>query len=207
MAGSVAEVSTPLAPVPTPGQERHGRTVEPARSIAWFVAVAALVLGVVGCGGSKPTAEPSSSPVATSAPTSPPLSPSAQQTILAQYAAFWAQLTPVSEAPAGQRKAMLAPYVVDPELSSLLRGMSAAASKGQVFYGRDKLRPRLTQLSDARGVAVVDDCQDSRGSGLAERSNGRKITAGVARNHVVTTMHRVNGRWLVAFVSYTKTAC
>jgi hypothetical protein len=102
---------------------------------------------------------------------------------------------------------MLRRYATDPELSSLLRGMADADRKGQVFYGRDLLRTKLKSLSDSSGVAVVDDCMDSRGSGLADRKTGRELTAGVARNHAVTTMHRVGSTWLVAFVSYTKTPC
>lgn len=207
MAGSVSRVKTPLAPGPAAARGHRSSTAASARSVARFIAIAAVIAGVAACGGSKPAAQPSTSPIATSPPTTPASSPSVRQTILAQYDAFWAQLTPASKAPASQRKQMLASYTVDPELSSLLRGMSDAESKDQVFYGRDKLRPRLSQLSEQQGVAVVDDCQDSRGSGLADRSTGRKLTAGVARNHVVSTLHRVRGRWLVAFVSYTKTSC
>jgi len=207
MAGSVAEAAALLAPTPTRAPGRRRNTAAPARAMAWFVAFAALVAGVVGCGGSEPAAHPSSSPVATSAPTSPPSSPSVRQTILAQYAAFWAQLTPVSEAPGGTRKAMLAPYAADPELSSLLRGMANADSKGQVFYGRNRPRPKVTQLSVSRGVAVVDDCQDSSHAGIANRSTHHPITVGVARNHVVVTMHLVGGMWRVVFVSYTRTKC
>jgi hypothetical protein len=103
---------------------------------------------------------------------------------------------------------MLSPYTADPELKSLLHGMATADTKGQVFYGQDALRPRLLRLSVQQGVAVVDDCQDSSHSGLADRSTGRHLTVGVARNHVVVTMHRADDdRWRVAFVSYSRTKC
>ena len=102
---------------------------------------------------------------------------------------------------------MLAPYAIDPELKSLLRGMATADRKGQAFYGEDKPRPRLLRMSAQKGVAVVDDCQDSSHSGLANRKTGQRLTVGVKRNHVVVTMHFTDGLWRVAFVSYSKTKC
>ena len=102
---------------------------------------------------------------------------------------------------------MLAPYAVDPELKSLLRGMATADRKGQVFYGEDKPRPRLLRMSTQQSAAVVDDCQDSSHSGLADRKTGQRLTVGVTRNHVVVTMHLTDAVWRVAFVSYSKTKC
>lgn len=207
MAGSVSRVKTPLAPGPAAARGRRSSTTASARSVARFIAVAAVIAGVAACGGSKPAAQPSTSPIATSPPTTPASSPSVRQTILDQYDGFWASLTPASAGPVGERKAMLTPYAADPELSSLLRGMARADSKGQVFYGRNRPRPRVTQLSVSRGVAVVDDCQDSSHAGIADRTTHHRVTVGVARNHVVVTMHRVGGAWRVVFVSYTRTKC
>jgi hypothetical protein len=85
--------------------------------------------------------------------------------------------------------------------------MRTADRKGQVFYGHDRANPTITAFSAARGVAVVDDCQNSSHSGLADRRTGATVTRGVRRNHVVVTMHLNNGVWRVAFVSYPSTRC
>jgi hypothetical protein len=128
--------------------------------------------------------------------------------VLTQYGAFWSHLTAVSEAAAADRRQILSAFATNPALNSLLNGMATADRKGQVFYGQDLPRPRLTRLSDQDGVAVVDDCQDSSHSGIADKSTGRHLTVGVPRNHVVVTMHRGDdGQWRVAFVSYTRTKC
>ena len=102
---------------------------------------------------------------------------------------------------------MLAKYSADPELKSLLRGMASADSKGQVFYGRNMPRPRILRSSLDQGVIVVDDCQDSSHAGLADRKTGKRLTVGVARNHVVATLHQLAGTWKVVFVSYSSTKC
>ena len=109
--------------------------------------------------------------------------------------------------PAAARRAQLAKFTLDPELKSLVAGMSATDRKGQVYYGAD--RPRATQasISPDGTTAVVNDCQDSTHSGLASRASGEHLTVGVARNHVVVTMKKSSGVWKVAFVAYTKTPC
>jgi hypothetical protein len=102
---------------------------------------------------------------------------------------------------------MLERYAVDPELSSLLRGMAAADAKGQAFYGENVPRPKLIRLSIPKGVAVVDDCQDSSQAGIEDAKTHKHLTIGVSRNHVVVTMHRSTQGWRVAFVSYSRTKC
>jgi hypothetical protein len=169
------------------------------------------VLVLSGCsGGGHGSAQSAStapvSPPSTPTSSSPPSDVRAQ--VLAQYRAFWQQLTPASRALAAARAAMLSPYAGDPELASLLRGMAQADSKSQVFYGENLPRPKLLRYSAPQGTAVVDDCQDSAHAGVAERRSRRHLTVGVARNHVVVTMHRdASGSWRVVFVSYTRTKC
>jgi hypothetical protein len=109
--------------------------------------------------------------------------------------------------PAAQRRAALEQYTVDPELKSLLAGMAKIDAKRQVYYGADV--PRATQASIAPDgtTAVVNDCQDSRHSGVARRSDLAPLTQGVPRNHVVVTMKKLADTWKVSFVSYTTTPC
>lgn len=162
---------------------------------------------LVGCSSDGSIAADPLPTASSSAPTASPTLADEQQAILSQYRLFWSSLTPVSKMPAAQRRAALAKYTVDPELKSLLAGLAQTDAKKQVFYGAD--RPRATQASiSPDGVkAVIDDCQDSSQSGNADRATGRKVTVGVARNHVVVTMTRSDGVWKVYFVSHTKTRC
>ena len=175
--------------------------------------VLALIAGLAaGCSGSS---HGGTAQTASTAPVSPPASTSAAPTpsadvralILDQYRAFWAHLTPASRAAAAKRQAMLAPYAADPELRSLLSGMAHGDRAGTVFYGQDKPRPAIAQLSEPQGIAVVRDCQDSSHSGNADRQTGKPLTVGVARHLVVATMHRIDGTWRVAFVTYKQGKC
>ena len=158
--------------------------------------------GHVGIGDSAHATSPS----ATASPSSSP-PPSARDQVLSQYRAFWAHLTQASLVPAAQRSPLLSPYAVDPELSSLLRGMESGDRKGTVFYGQDVPRPSITSLSVAQGLAVIRDCQDSSKAGNAVRRTGRKLTVGVARHLVISTMHLTDGAWRVAFVTYEQSKC
>jgi hypothetical protein len=169
---------------------------------------AALTLGAAaGCNDDSP--KTNASPIVNSATTVSP-TPSAtgeQGAILSQYRLFWSSLTPVSRMAPAARRAELAKFTVDPELKSLVAGMSATDRKGQVYYGADRLRATQASISPDGTTAVVNDCQDSTHSGLASRASGERLTVGVARNHVVVTMKKSSGVWKVAFVAYTKTPC
>lgn len=146
------------------------------------------------------------SPSATASSSSP--TPSAPDQVLSQYRAFWAHLTPASLAAAGQRRAILAPFAEDPELTSLIRGMAQQDRRGEAIYGENVPHPTIGRLSVAQGLAVVRDCQDSSRSGVERRSTHARLTVGVKANPVVATLHLgADGTWRVSFVSYPKTTC
>ena len=184
---------------------RAHREGERRRLLMFAVALAA----VTGCssGGHVRITDSAraTSPPATASPS--PSTPSVRDQVLSQYRAFWAHLAPTSLVPAAQRAAILSRYAVDPELSSLLRGMESGDRKGTVFYGQDVPRPAIASLSMAQGLAVIRDCQDSSKAGNAVRRTGRKLTVGVARHLVVSTMHLSNGAWRVSFVTYEQSKC
>ena len=122
--------------------------------------------------------------------------------------AFWRALPGASRAAASHRRALLSKYTANPELGSLLAGMARQDREGKVIYGFDKPHAVVSTLALSQGVAVVSDCQDSSQSGVARRTSGRRLTVGVKRNHVVSTMHRgADGAWRVSFVAYPKTPC
>lgn len=85
--------------------------------------------------------------------------------------------------------------------------MARGDKAGTVFYGQDRPRPVVAQLSAPQGLAVIRDCQDSSRSGNADRTTGKRLTVGVARHLVIATMHAVDGTWRVAFVTYKQAKC
>lgn len=102
---------------------------------------------------------------------------------------------------------MLTELAVDPALKSILAGFVEADAKGQVLYGANVPRPTARINPDA-STGLVDDCQDSSKAGVAERSTGKRVTVGVARNHVSVTMKKqTGGLWKVAFIDYAKSPC
>lgn len=186
-------------------RDGHGSRTPLVRVVGALTAV--LVAAGCGGGGHGGTAQSASTAPVSATPTPTATALDARVAVLDQYRSFWAELTPASRKPAPQRRSLLASVAADPELTSLLRGMAAADSKHQVFYGANIPRPTISSISPTRGVAVVDDCQDSSHAGLAARSTGRKLTIGVDRNHVVATLHLLAGSWRVVFVSYPRTSC
>jgi hypothetical protein len=175
------------------------------------VAVAAAVTGCSSNGISTsagPSGNASTTPAASASTSASPAATSERAALLRQYGAFWRALTPASTSPAADRKRLLSRVAVDPELQSLLSGIARERSRGRAFYGVDVPRPKVEQLSTEQSLAVIDDCQDSSGSGVIDLSTQRKLTKGTVRNHVVVTLHRgADGIWRVAFVSYPKTSC
>lgn len=180
---------------------RHPQTRLLVRSVLPLVLLA-------GCSSDGPdVATEAPSPTGSPSVTATPSASSEQELVLGQYRKFWASLTAVSRMPAAERRAALAPYTVDPQLKSLLAGMAATDKKGQVFYGADKPRATQASISSDGARAVIDDCQDSTGAGVADLKSGKRLTFGSARNHVVVTMQRVDSEWKVYFVSYTQKPC
>jgi hypothetical protein len=193
-------------------QAVHDRAPERApvnpHRVRLSLVAAALALGAAaGCNDDSP--KTNASPIINSATTvSPtPSTTGEQAAILSQYRLFWSSLTRVSRMPAEARRGALEKFTIDPELKSLLTGMLRTDTKGQVFYGADVPRASQASVSPDGMTAVVNDCQDSTRSGVANRTTGQHLTVGVARNHVVVTMKKSAGVWKVAFVSHTKTPC
>jgi hypothetical protein len=177
--------------------------------------VPVLVAGglLVGCRGEPandarpvPTSVAASGPTATATGTPGRSTVPVADQVLAQYTAFWTVITPASRAPAARRRAILAPYATDPELSRLLRGLVAAEAVGEGQYGAEVPRARVTSV---RGdTAAVIDCQDASNAGKLSLETGKKLTRGVARNPVNATLRRgTDGRWRVATVEFTRGEC
>jgi hypothetical protein len=166
----------------------------------------ALLLTAAACSGDA-VGTPPPRPSSTLSPPVAPTPADEQAQLLAQYRKFWATLTPASRMLAAERRAVLSELAVDPALKSILFGMTQADAKGHVFYGADVPRPTVRINPDA-STGLVDDCQDSSRAGVAERASGKRVTVGVARNHVSVTMKKQPGDlWKVAYVDYAKSPC
>jgi len=206
----------PAATVPAALRRRPSRSrARYPRRQARTMALAAAAVTLVACASNniKTVAPQPPSTSLTPLPPPPPpagtTSPSTDtnQAVLSQYRHFWAALPAVSGAPPQDRRALLEPLAVNPELDSLLNGMAKQDSAAKGIYGQNVLSPRL-QSSGQTSIAVVTDCQDSSGSGVADRKTGRHLTVGVKRNPAATTLHQgADGTWRVAFVAYGGPSC
>lgn len=212
MAGSV--VQRPIAALACEPNRDDGRG-RTASTLRWLAAASLLALATA-CSGSQTNGK--SAPMRTATPAtsashpsalSPPASQAPRRAILAQYRAFWAHLTPASRAPRKRRREILAPYTANPELASLLSGISRDRSRGRVFYGQPILRATtVMRISPNRGIAVVRDCQDASHTGDKDLKSGRLLTQGAPHNLVVSTLHRFpDGIWRVAFVTFPRRQC
>lgn len=172
------------------------------------LAVGSVIAGLLGgcSSGSKPAGVGSSPTTGTSSWASASV-PDQRALLLAQYRGFWSSLTAVSRMPAPQRREVLSAVAIDPALKSAVANMAELEAKGQVLYGSNQPRP-TAKISPDRFTAVVDDCQDSTHAGVATKKTMAPLTVGVARNHVVVTMKKLDGGdWKIAFIAYTKTPC
>jgi hypothetical protein len=150
---------------------------------------------------SAPTGSASGTPSAASS-TEPPV----EADVLAQYAGFWTVIVPASRARADRRRAIVAQYATDPELSRLLRGLVAAEMVGEGQYGAAVPHARVVSVRGS--VAMVRDCQDASRAGRISLKTGKPITRGVARNPVKASLARdVDGRWRVSTVEFTGGTC
>lgn len=206
--GDVSPTVRDRPPTPSASSLAHSANASGCRRIAAsLMSAVALTVVAAGCDIGRSDATPTG-PSTPSTLTSATPSPDERVMLLNQYRKFWITLTPISRMPTAVRRTELAKVAIDPELKSLLAGMSKNDRAGQVFYGAAIPHPRPVPLSPDRATAVVDDCQDAASTGLATRSTLAPVTVGVARNHVVVTMKKApDGLWKVAFVSHTKTPC
>jgi hypothetical protein len=189
----------------------------PTRPVCLASAIAVAIVILAGCSSSSSAPQlgdpVSSTPAVTASGPSPavsssPTMASAQGLILSQYGGFWQALPGASRAASSRRRALLSKYAGNPELRSLLVGMARQDREDKVIYGFDKPHATVRALAVSRGLAVISDCQNSSDSGVASRSTGRRLTVGVKRNHIVSTMHLgADGVWRVSFVAYPKTPC
>lgn len=180
-----------------------------ARLLTCLAIGAALLSTACSSGGADARERPSEEPTSPRSATPSPSGSTEAAAVLAQYRGFWSNLNAASRLEEADRMRLLQRYAADAALRSLLAGIARERAKGHVFYGAERPRPEIKTLSVGKlPVAVIDDCQDASGTGLEDVRSHRRLTVGVARNHVVVTMHQMpDGVWRVVFVTYPKTPC
>jgi predicted small lipoprotein YifL len=159
--------------------------------------LAALLLGLVGCGGQGPVALPHKSsaavPVSLSAPR---LSP--QQQVVAAYNGYWQALGQAldTQNPA-KASVILAPYVAAASIPSLITGFKTDWARGEVQYGAPV--PHILSVRITGDHAAVHDCADFSRAGVQIARTGQVVgSLGSSRVNMISTLVRTHGRWLVS---------
>ena len=169
-----------------------------------------------GCGSSEneqygklpETSRSTPTPPATSA--SPTVDPrprptpsrTIDQQIIAQYKRFWLETLPAAfSAPAQERRAILAPVVMDPELELVLHNMAANDLLHRGGYGVDTpLRQALQRTST---IALVRGCLDSSRGGIKDLRTGKKLKRGPAQNRVLVNLKPgTDNVWRISAIHY-----
>jgi hypothetical protein len=125
--------------------------------------------------------------------------------VLATYTAFWKALPEASHLSGAPREAVLTQYLVNPALSKISGTLAAADAFHRTVYGEVVLRPlKVTVTGDQ---AEVRDCQDTSNSGIADLKTGNKVTRGIPRALVITTLVFSGDSWRIATIDYQGPKC
>jgi hypothetical protein len=183
--------------------------------LASAVAGALIVLVLGGCSTSHATPEGTPTPAVPVTSTSVSASPTAvssqvastgtaEEEILAEYRRLWRQVIPAAAAakPA-DRRALLAPVMMDPALSEHLAWLIKLDRAGQKSVGRSE---PLTEVIQRQGdTAVVKGCLDSSNVATVEVESGAYVGRGLPHEVVVVTFERADdGKWRISGWKFPK---
>lgn len=119
-----------------------------------------------------PTGPASRPPAVSASPTS------AEDAVRQSYTQYWAVLPQAEHADSGaQRRALLADYAIDPQLSTALRGIDDLHGKDLTSSGYVVVHIKKVQLKAS--TATVWDCQDATKALIQKRSTGKAVSRGV----------------------------
>lgn len=183
---------------------RWGRA-QAARTVGLWLAGA--VVATVAFGGCDTAPDPEAPPSSVlNAPTHASVSAQPERdAVVAAYDQFWDRMHTVPHDPESTWDDAMAEVAVNPQLKITLQGMRLAKERGVTSYGT--VTSRITDVDIDGDEATVMDCQDASESGQADATSGEKKTVGVKRNPVEARLHRDNGRWKVAEISYPGGEC
>ncbi len=165
---------------------------------------AAVLVLVAGCDDEPDYRRLPPTSSATPSAAAPNVSPSltTEQQILAQYERFWTEAAPASDSASNhERRAILAPVVMNPQLDLMLNNAAVLNARGERSYGVDRpLRQTVVINGD---LALVRGCLDSSKSGIADKASGRPKTRGVPQNPVLANFRRgADFVWRISGITY-----
>ena len=103
------------------------------------------------------------------------------------------------------REAVLTQYLVNPALSKISGTLAAQDAFHRAVYGQVVLRPLTVSVTAAQ--AEVRDCQDTSDSGVVDLKTGNKVTVGIPRALVITTLVYAGDAWRIATIDYQGPKC
>lgn len=122
------------------------------------------------------------------------------------YREFVEVLSQADSLPDATRKHHLSKYMIDPQLSHVLKIVKQHKADNIGTYGSTIVRVRDVDIQD--GHAVVRDCQDATKTGLRNTMTDKKINRGVASRHIEATLSKgPDGRWRVSEYNLLKGGC
>ncbi|MFC0861667.1 hypothetical protein ACFHYQ_05075 [Sphaerimonospora cavernae] len=129
----------------------------------------------------------------------------AEEAVIAAYKGIYFAGRRAEHTPDGQRKPILAPYVTEPLLSRMLRGIVALRATGRFTWGMPVLHPFDVKIRGQK--ATLHDCQDDRKTGQMDEKTSQRLLHGVEKTHLVATLLLVDGAWKVSTVEQVRQPC
>jgi hypothetical protein len=169
-----------------------------AACAAYVTGMAALTLAVTGCGGQASVALPGKSgPLTVPAAASGPALTVRQQ-VIAAYTGYWQALGEALDTQnAARARAILAQYVPESGIPSLISSFEADWAKGEIQYGSPV--PHIMGVQITGGRAAVHDCADFSGAGVQDASTGQVVgSLGSPRVNLISTLVLTHGKWLIS---------
>jgi hypothetical protein len=122
---------------------------------------------------------------------------STEDAIRHSYMQYWAEL-PLAERAGSEARSrqLLAPYVTDPLLGTVLDNIEKLHARKQASWGSVVVHIQDVQVKG--DTAIVRDCQDSSNAGLLDTRSNKKTSRGVPKDPWRATLVRgADGRWRV----------
>lgn len=190
-----------------PGRGRHA---------AWLAGagLAAMVaLGAAGCAsGAAPVVlppKPAASPAVRATVSVPSVraEPSERAAIVAAYEGYWSATNRALDTRSPrQARLIMANFVPAAVVSALVRGYGSIWRQNEIGYGAPRFHISKVVITGQRSAAV-HDCIDLSGVGLKDETTGQVAGHGQSYDHLITTLEREQGRWLVTGSIAVATPC
>ncbi|MFI0354244.1 hypothetical protein [Actinomadura sp. 9N407] len=155
--------------------------------------IACVALFAMGCSGEPAKANLPAEP----GPQSPSKSSSDSEAVKDSYLKFVKTLERADTLPEATRKRELSTYMVDPQLSRVLKVIEQHRDDHLATYGSVVIRIKDVQVDGSK--ATVRDCQDASRAGLLNTETRKKINRGFKERNTQALMEKgADGHWRVS---------